>query len=297
MLGRQRSKVLAALVVLGLASQAQAQTTIFESGWEDAPSTGCTFNNNTDNGAWTDYGPSSTCTPSPPLAEASTADARSGTKSLRLYFRDGDGDNGPDFRLEAPTLPGAPLSGTVALSYWMKWSSGWFWATADHKTLIVNTTASSQGIYLNLQQGSGGGSTAKFRVFAPVGVDRCESNNITINRGEWVHIEAKFVMGAGGTLDMKLNGTLATWTGCTGGIDFSNINLGTGLNTIKLDSTYNCFDAPAPNVCPDPNNFEFNADLESAFYDDVRVCTGDWCTDDSGGGGGSTAYRFRFRTP
>jgi hypothetical protein len=160
---------------------------------------------------------------------------------------------------------------------YVKWSNGWFWADADHKTAIFNTTASDQGIYINTIQGSGGGSTAALRIFAPIGVDRCDSTNITMSRGVWNKIEARFIWGAGGSVTAWVNDVQVTFSGCTGGIDLSSINLGTGLDGFKLDGTYNCFDAPGPTSCPDPNNFEFNADLESVWYDDVTICTGARC--------------------
>ena len=68
------------VVVLSWPLPTAAQTLLFSTGWENAPSTGCSFENLTDNVTFTnDYGPANSC--DVPIVEVVDDEKHSGSSS------------------------------------------------------------------------------------------------------------------------------------------------------------------------------------------------------------------------
>lgn len=257
--------------------------TIFTSGWENAPGTSCDVTNITDDGAWDDFGPSGTCSASPAIALLSTSEVNSGSRSLRVHFKDGDGANGPDFRIVhdfGATYP--------ELYYrWMqKWDSNWRWSPGnDHKMLITGPPPEQQVIYFNLRGHTGGASAyPAIHIITPDTV--VSDQSVVVSPGEWVRFEMGIRWGSGGWVRARINGNACTLTTEAGNeVDPENTNPGSNGGFVKLDTTYNNFTYFEANV---------SGNAANCYYDDVLVDDADW-PGAVGGGGSSTGKRGRFR--
>lgn len=278
-----------------------AQTILKFSGWERvaAGASDCTNSPTTDKlndlGTWIDYGPGggAVCSATPDLAEIVNTACLTGNNCLQLNFKDGDGDNGPDFRIIFNET--AARTTTTYGSYAIKWSSNWCFPPADNKTMITNTSVTVQAQYINVVGDTTGScaTTAHIKLF-PEGVNYCDSTNITITRGVWHVIDFRWIPGTGtsGSFTVRFDGTVATWANCTGQ-NPNAMNTGTQFNGFKLDTTINCFDPGPPNVCSD--SWEAYVDTGQMWYDDVQMCSGDWCP--TGASGDTTPPSISITQP
>jgi len=251
----------------GLPSSATASggTPFFASGWEDAPGTTCAFDNLTDSSAWDDYGPAGTCSEVPVIAQLSTTEHNSGSRSLQVHFKDGDGANGPDFRIVHAY---GTTHATTYLRWYQKWDSNWRWSPGnDHKMVITGPPPEQQLVYFNLRGVTGGASAyGAIHIISPDTV--VSDQTITVSPGAWYRFELGVQWGAGGWVRAKINGTNLTLTHEAGNVvDPENVNPGSGGAFIKLDTTYNAFTYFEANVVGDAAN---------CYYDDVAVATDDW---------------------
>lgn len=253
------------LTIASTGGNPPGQGNVFNSGWEGAPSTGCSFNNLTDNLAWADYGPSGTCSASPPIAEVITSDKNSGSKCMRVHFKNGDGSNGPDFRI-------IKSFSTITTSYYrayMKWDANWRWSPGqDHKTMIWGPPPEDQNVYFNLA-GHPGGATAYPKIYSRLQDSFQADHSIFISPGVWNLIEMGVKWGASGWIRVKVNGVLASLSTTDGGAGYNpeNVNPGSGCGYIKLDTTYNNFAYFEANVSGGASN---------CYYDDVAISSVNW---------------------
>lgn len=242
-----------------------AQGNIFNDGWELTPSVGCGLSILLDANNWDDFGPSSTCASVPPCAEVITSDKFSGSKCLRVHFKDGDGSNGPDFRIVKAF---SPITRSYYRAY-MKWDSNWLWSPGqDHKTMIWGPPPEQQLVYFNLR-GRSGGTAAYVDIYSTTNDTHMTDPSSVVPRGEWVLFEMAVQWGAGGWVRAKINGLQCNLNTNEGGAGYNpeNCNLGASAAFVKIDTTYNNFGYFEANVSGNSSN---------AYFDDIAISSIDW---------------------
>jgi hypothetical protein len=260
------------VIVLSWPLPATAQTYLFSTGWENAPSTGCSFENLTDNVTFAnDYGPASSC--DVPIVEVVDDEQHSGAKSLRVNMLPDFGTNGPDFRIGHGFGSNLQL---VYLRWYQKFSDNYFFRQSDHKMVIWGPMDGGQHFYFQLR-GNPGNTTARV-VLHVIPVDGLwESTNTTITRGVWHLFEARMQYGSNGSLELRMDGAPVTLVeSSTSGTDLSNFDPGEGMGYVKWDTTYNGYDDPAVQA----------ATPFWTWIDDFAACSDTWCTSIPGGEGG-----------
>lgn len=271
--------ILVALFSLVFSTSSSAAV-LFLSGWEDSSTniSDCSGGPNDalmDLGVWDDYGPGagSVCAATPDIAQLSTVERHSGSRSLQVHFKNGDGGNGPDFRIV--NALGGNRTNTYFREY-IKWDANWKWAGSDHKTVIFGGGGqSTQDVYFNIRGNNGGGATGRIAIHViPSDTVLSDTTNGLVVPGRWYLIEGHIVSGVNGRIEAKLDGvplTLATEAGNT--VNPANLNTGSGIDYVKLDTTYNVFSYFEANVSGGNSN---------VYYDDVAVCDS-WCGPVGGG--------------
>jgi hypothetical protein len=249
---------------------AGAQTFLFETGWENAPSTGCSFENLTDNVTFTnDYGPANSC--DTPIVEVVDDEMHSGSRSLRVNMLPGFGTNGPDFRIGHGF--GANLS-VAYLRWYQMFSPNYFFRQSDHKLVIWGPMDGAQHYYVNLR-GEPGNTTARIALHVIPYDGLWESTNIAVTRGVWHLFEARIEYGNAGSLEVRVDGVpVQLVEQSPTGIDLSNFDPGAGIGYVKWDTTYNGYDDPAVQA----------ATPFWTWIDDFAACSDTWCTTTGAGG-------------
>jgi hypothetical protein len=257
---------------------------IFSSSWENAPSTGCTFNNLTDNGAWDDYGPGggAVCAASPPIAEVIVSDSFSGEKCLRVHFKDGDGSNGPDFRIAHAW---ASDEAFTSYRWYQKWDANWRWSPGrDHKMIITGPLPEAQLVYFNLR-GSPGGTTAYGAIHIILPDTVVSDTSVTVSAGSWHLFELDVQWGSGGFVRARIDGVSLDLTVEAGtAVDPENVNPGSGGGYVKWDTTYNDFAYFEANVVGDSSHTY----VDDLVVDDADPIGGDPGSPGAGEGGGGS---------
>jgi hypothetical protein len=252
----------------GTGSSGAGAANLFSTGWDNAPSTGCSFNNLTDNTVFAnDYGPASSCS-APAIAEVVTAEFVSAPNSLRINMLSGFGTNGPDFRIGPYPFP--PSVGPVYIRWREKFSSNYYFNTADHKMVIWGDAITAQDYYYQLR-GNPGNTTARITVHYISGGGLFEvlsGPGSAVSRNVWHTFEARIVYGVNGSLQLRYDGSPVTLTQIgASGINLANFNnSGHLFQYAKLDTTYNGYDNPAVQA----------ATPFYLWYDDFGAGTSDW---------------------
>ncbi|MFN0061612.1 MAG: hypothetical protein ACKVPX_03740 [Myxococcaceae bacterium] len=260
------------LAVLFVGS-AQAQTIVFQNGWEGNASPGCDFAKLSDNSAWNDYGPGSTCSVTPPVAEIVNNERFAGNASVKVNFLPDGSGNGPDFRI----IRHLGQNHTEIYARWyVKWSNNWVFAGGDHKVAIFGFgNQATQDIYYNIR----GNADRSGRVtIHSIPADTALSDrSFRVTPGVWHLCEIHIVSGPNGRVEAKMDGQLLNLTTEAGNtVSANNLNTGSGVGYIKLDTTYNIYSFPS------------SLGLTMAtWYDDVAVATGGWIGGPLPSGGGS----------
>lgn len=266
-------------VVLLREPSATAQTSpalIFQNGWENRTELGCTLNGLRDglggvsSTAWNDFGPSypGLCSDVPPVAEIVTSERHDGNRSLQVNFQPDGAINGPDFRI------GQDLGSRneIYARWYVKYSSNWRWASADHKVAIFGSPSYSQDIYFNIRGNTNGGQ-GRVAIHTIPGGTVFSDPNSNMSPGVWHLAEIHIVSGPNGRIEAKLDGQLLNLRDeGSRGLNPLNVNTGSSVGYIKLDTTY--------------NNYAYPTSLGlsmRAWYDSVAVSTQGWI-----GGTGST---------
>lgn len=277
---KQLTCSLAVLAAGLLTASVGAQTTpplIFQNGWENRTELGCTLYGLLDGtggvttNSWNDFGPSypALCSETPPVAQIVNTEKHDGNRSLQVNFAPDGSQNGPDFRI------GQDFAGRneIYARWYVKYSSNWVWASADHKVAIFGSPSYSQDIYFNVRgDGSGGNGRIAIHTIPGGTVFSDPSSNMT--PGVWHLCEIHIVSGTNGKIEVKLDGRLLNLRDeGPRGLNPLNVPTGSSLGYIKLDTTY--------------NNYAYPSGLGlsmKAWYDSVAVSSA-WIGGTSGGGG------------
>lgn len=203
------------------------------------------------------------------IASVQTSEKNAGAKALQVHFKDGDGSNGPDFRIITYLVDRIPVS---AIRWYQKWDANWKWSPGqDHKLAIAGPVVGAvdeQRIYFNIRGQSGG--TAGYPAIYLLEPDSFYSDqSLSITPGSWHLLEMLIVWGANGSVRIKVDGVERTLTHEAGGtVDIHDFDTGgAGMDFLKLDTTYNNFGYFEANVSGDQSN---------TYYDDVAVADDDW---------------------
>jgi hypothetical protein len=220
---------------------------IFQNGWENRTELGCTLSGLRDgNGgvsttSWNDFGPSypGLCS-GVPVAEIVTAERHDGARSLQVNFEPDGAQNGPDFRI------GQDFSNRneIYARWYVKYSNNWRWAAQDHKIAIFGTPSYSQDVYFNVR-GNGNGGTGRVAIHSiPADVVFSDPNS-NMSPGVWHLAEIHIVSGQNGRIEVKLDGQMLNLRDeGPRGLNPLNVNTGSSLGYIKLDTTYNNYAYP-----------------------------------------------------
>lgn len=267
------------LLSLAFGGTMMAQTTtLFTDGWDRGVGTGCDFAKLTDNSAWNDYGPGSTCSGNPPVAQIVTDEKFDGTSSLRVNFTPDGSGNGPDFRIVK--YFGSNRSEIYARWY-VKWSNNWVFASGDHKVAIFGAgNQGTQDVYYNIR-GNGNGPSGRVTIHVIPTDVAFSDRNFVVTPGVWHLCEIHIVSGANGRVEAKMDGRTLNLTPEAGTLSANalNLNTGSGVGYIKLDTTYNIYSYPSSLGL-----------YMNMWYDGIVVGTGGWIGGTAGGGGGGTTY-------
>jgi hypothetical protein len=245
---------------------------IFENGWENQTSLGCSLSILLDGNGWNDYGPSSSCTSD--IARITNAERHDGNRALQVNFRPDGSINGPDFRI-IQDLGGNRSQ--VYARWYVKYSPNWRWASADHKVAIFGNSSYTQDVYFNVR-GNGNGGQGRVAVHVIPSDTVLSDPTSNMEPGVWHLCEIRIVSGSGGRVEVKLDGRLLNLQSEAGrSASASNLNTGSGVAYIKLDTTYNAYSYPS----------SLGLTMQ-AYYDSVAVSTQGWVggTSGSGSGGG-----------
>lgn len=262
-----------AVAVAFLTVSAGAQTGVFfQDAWERNVGTGCDFTKISDASAWTDYGPSTTCSASPHVADIVNNEKVEGNQSLRVNFTPDGSGNGPDFRIVKAFGTGYT---EIYARWYTKWSNNWVWASGDHKVAIFgNAAQTSQDVYYNIRGNGGGGPSGRVAIHV-IPTDTVLSDpSVVVTPGVWHLCEIHIVSGTNGRVEAKIDGrllNLRTEAGNTA--NPGNLNTGSNVGFIKLDTTYNIYSYPSSLGL-----------YMNMWYDGVGVGTAGWL----GGIGGTT---------
>jgi hypothetical protein len=258
------------LACLGTSLFAQSGL-IFQDGWDSGVGTGCDDTKITDNRAWTDFGPSSTCS-NPPVAEVVNDEHFEGSSSLRVNFKPDGTANGPDFRI-VKTF-GTNINQIYARWY-IKYSNNWIFASADHKVAIFGVgDQETQDIYYNVRGNNGGGPNGRVVIYLTRTDSVYSDPSVTMTPGVWHLCEIHIVSGSNGLVEAKLDGRLLNLQYEAGNmVNVRNTNTGSGLGYLKLDTTYNAYSYPSSRGLS-----------MSTWYDSVAASTSDWLGGTPGGG-------------
>lgn len=253
---------------------------VFSDGWERGVGIGCDYNKLTDANAWNDYGPAGTCSSNPPVAQIVTDEKFQGTSSLRVNFTPDGSGNGPDFRI-VKTF-GSNHTNFYARWY-VKWSNNWVFAGADHKVALFGVgNQNSQDVYYNIRGNGGGGPSGRVTIHVIPSNVAFSDPNFNVTPGVWHLCEIHIVSGPNGRVEAKMDGQLLNLRVESGNqANPANLNTGSGVGFIKLDTTYNLYSYPSSRGL-----------YLNMWYDDVAVSTTGWIggTLGGGGGGGGTTY-------
>ncbi len=219
---------------------------LFADGWENRTELGCTLEGLLDGpgGAsstwWADFGPhlGATCA-NPPIAEVVTTEKHDGNRALQVNFEPDGSQNGPDFRI----AQGFGNRSEIYARFWIKYSSNWVWAGADHKLAILGDDGGSQNVYYNVR-GNGNGGTGRVVIHVIPADTLFEDTSTNVAPGVWHLCEIHVVAGANGRVEAKLDGRLLALTNDSGGNALS-VNTGPSIGYVKLDTTYNLYAYPS----------------------------------------------------
>jgi hypothetical protein len=249
---------------------------VFEDGWDNGVGTGCDQTKITDNRAWNDFGPSSTCSGNPPVAEIVSDERFEGTSSLRVNFRPDGTANGPDFRI-------VKAFGTnynqIYARWYIKYSNNWVFASADHKVAIFGVNdQQTQDVYYNVRGNGGGGPNGRVVIYLTRTDSIYSDPSVAMTPGVWHLCEVHIVSGPNGLVEAKLDGRLLNLQYEAGNqVNLRNTNTGAGLGYLKLDTTYNAYSYPSSQGL-----------YMNTWYDSVVVSTAGWIGGTPAGGGGPT---------
>jgi len=260
------------LAVVVLSGPMVAQSTIFfQDSWDRVGGTGCDFAKLTDNSAWDDYGPSSTCSDTPHVADLVTDQRFDGTSSLRVNFEPDGSGNGPDYRIVKSF---GSNRNEIYARWYTKWSSNWQWASGDHKVAIFGSGSQvTQDVYYNIRGNGGGGPSGRVTIHVIPSDTAFSDPGFSVTPGVWHLCEIHIVSGANGRVEAKMDGRLLNLQNEAGTTrNPANLNTGAGVGYIKLDTTYNIYSFPT--------SLGLHMNM---WYDAVAVGSGGWI----GGIGGS----------
>jgi len=233
----------------------------FRDGWESA-APGCDEARLTDHATWDEYGPASTC--SAPIARVVNDEKHTGASALRIDFAPDGSLNGPDFRIVKNF---GTNHSEIYARWWVKWSSNWVWASADHKVAIFGSGSQvTQDVYFNLRGNGSGGPSARVAIGVTPSDTVLSDPSVDVTPGVWHLCELHVVSGVHGRVEAKLDGRLLSLVHEAGNPSSAqDLNTGAGVGFIKLDTTYNAYAYPS----------SLGLTMQ-AFYDDVAVGTEGW---------------------
>jgi hypothetical protein len=263
-----------AAACFGASLYAQSANIFWQDSWDSGVTAGCDFTKLTDNRAWDDYGPGSSCSEQPPVAEIVTNDRVNGSAALRVNFEPDGSGNGPDFRI-------VKAFGTnrneIYARWYTKWSNNWRFAGGDHKVAIFGIgSQGSQDVYYNIRGSNS--PTGRVTIHVIPSDVAFSDRNFTVTPGVWHLCEIHIVSGSNGRVEAKMDGQLLNLTVEAGqNRNPNNLNTGGGVGYIKLDTTYNVYSYPS--------GLGLHMQM---FYDAVAVGTGGWIGPIGGGGSAPT---------
>jgi hypothetical protein len=151
--------------------------------------------------------------------------------------------NGTDYRC-ARALPNQ--TGAVYFRWYIRWGSNWHFGSSDHKMMIAGGTADPQVIYCNIRADFSSGFNPNAGRIAfhnnPLGVVWTDNRvSRLVVKNTWYCVECKIVPGTHGSVEMRLDGVPCVFT-LDGGPATNPLDMPispAGINTFKMDSTYN----------------------------------------------------------
>jgi hypothetical protein len=250
----------------GAVDQTERPPVLFANGWENRSEIGCSLEGLLDGPGgvsstwWNDFGPylGATCG-TPSIAEIVTAEKHDGERALQVNFEPDGSQNGPDFRI----AQGFDDRTEIYARWWIKYSTNWVWAGADHKLAIFGEDGGGQNIYYNVR-GNGNGGNGRVVIHVIPADTLFEDTSTDVAPGIWHLCEIHIVAGANGRVEAKLDGRLLTLTNESGGNPLS-VNTGPSIGYIKLDTTYNLYSYPT----------SLGLSMKT-WYDSVAVGTASW---------------------
>lgn len=237
--------LVAAIATLTSSLGAQSPGLLFENGWENRTDLGCGLQTLLDGSGgtsgtwWNDFGPSypGLCNGTPPVAQIVNNERHDGNRSLQVNFVPNAGSqNGPDFRI----IQSFGNRQEIYARWYVKYSNNWVWASADHKVAIFGTASGTQDVYFNVR-GNGNGGTGRVVVHIIPADGLVEDRSTNMAPGVWHLCEIRIRSGVNGLVQVKLDGQLLN---LTGNVNPNNVNTGSTVGSIKLDTTYNAYSYP-----------------------------------------------------
>jgi hypothetical protein len=119
------------------------------------------------------------------------------------------------------------------------------WASADHKLAIFGAggDAPTQDVYYNVR-GDGDGGPGHVVIHVIPADTLFEDTGTNMEPGVWHLCELHVVSGEHGLVEAKLDGVLLELTN-EGGLDPNDVDTGTSIGFLKLDTTYNEYSYPS----------------------------------------------------